>query len=304
MGGDIWVESTAGKGSTFYFNIVLQTAPPGEHEDLHQTSGLLNSRTALIVDDHQTNRRILELKLKFWGMTPTSVTSGHEALELLAGQKFDAILVDLAMPGMDGVTLAREIRVKHQTPLLLLSCTGELLKGDEASLFEHQISKPIKHSVLFNSLLKATGVKAEPSRKPAEQKLDVGLAEKNPLRILMAEDNLINQKVGLLMLSRLGYTANAVPNGKRALEALDKSAYDVILMDIQMPEMNGIEATRIVRETYGEKSPVIIALTAEALEGDEDRILKLGFDAYLAKPLQAQILQKMLEAVVPRESAE
>jgi CheY-like chemotaxis protein len=147
-----------------------------------------------------------------------------------------------------------------------------------------------------------TGLQAGPSRKAVEKTLDRGLAEKNPLRILMAEDNLINQKVGLLMLSRLGYTANAVANGKRALEALDKATYDVILMDIQMPEMNGIEATRIIRETYGEKSPYIIALTAEALEGDEARILKLGFDAYLAKPLQAQNLQKMLEAIVPQET--
>ena len=301
MGGDIWVESVAGKGSTFLFNIVLQDAPQGEIIDMHQTSGLLKSRTALIVDDHATNRRILELKLNFWGMTPTSVTSGQEALDILAERKFDAVLVDLLMPGMDGVTLAGKIRAAYETPLVLLSCTGELLKGDEASLFEHQISKPIKHSVLFNALLKVMGVEGGTARKTTDKKLDRDLAVKNPLRILMAEDNLINQKVGLLMLSRLGYTANAVANGKRALEALDKAAYDVVLMDIQMPEMNGIEATRIIRETYGGASPVIIALTAEALEGDETRILNLGFDAYLAKPLQAQQLQKMLEGIVPHE---
>jgi CheY-like chemotaxis protein len=118
----------------------------------------------------------------------------------------------------------------------------------------------------------------------------------------MAEDNLINQKVGLLMLSRLGYAANAVPNGKRALEALDKATYDIILMDIQMPEMNGIEATRLITETYGHKRPVIVALTAEALEGDETRILGLGFDSYLSKPLQPQKLQQVLEAIVPHDS--
>ena len=303
MGGNIWVESVAGKGSTFYFNIVLQDAPPGEVIDMHHTSGLLNSRSALIVDDHPTNRRILELKLKFWGMTSVSVTSGDETLAVLAERKFDAILVDLLMPGMDGVTLARRIRAEYNTPMLLLSCTGELLRGEEANFFEHQISKPIKHSVLFNSLLKVTGVQAEPSRKGAEKKLDRALAAKNPLRILMAEDNLINQKVGLLMLARLGYTANAVANGKRALEALDKATYDVILMDIQMPEMNGIEATRIIRENHDVRSPFIIALTAEALEGDEQRILKLGFDAYLAKPLQAQNLQKLLETVVRNDDA-
>jgi CheY-like chemotaxis protein len=205
------------------------------------------------------------------------------------------------MPGMDGVTLARKIRLTQQTPLLLLTCTGDLLSGEEASLFEHQISKPIKHSVLFNSLLKVTGNGNEPLRRTCEKKMDAGLAQKNPLRILMAEDNLINQKVGLLMLSRLGYTANAVPNGKRALEALDKAVYDLVLMDIQMPEMNGIEATRLIRETFGEKRPVIVALTAEALEGDEQRFLNAGFDNYLSKPLQPQKLQKILEAIVPHE---
>ena len=267
MGGDIWVESVADKGSTFFFSIVLQDAPEGDIIDMHNAGGLLKSRTALIVDDHPTNRRILELKLKFWGMTPTSASSGKEALELLSKGKFDAILVDLLMPGMDGVTLARKIRAAHTAPLLLLSCTGDLLRGDEALLFEHQISKPIKHSVLFNALLKVMGVEASPMRRNPDKALDRDLGAKHPLRILMAEDNPINQKVGLLMLSRLGYTANAAANGKRALEALDKAAYDVILMDIQMPEMNGIEATRIIRETHGAASPVIIALTARPLRG-------------------------------------
>jgi CheY-like chemotaxis protein len=202
---------------------------------------------------------------------------------------------------MDGVTLARKIRADYRTPLLLLSCTGDLLKGDEANLFEHQISKPVKHTVLFNSLLKVTGVSSQPMRKANDQKLDAELAGKNPLRIMLAEDNPINQKVGLLMLSRLGYTANTVVNGKRVLEALDKSTYDIILMDIQMPEMNGIDATRLIHETYGDKRPVIIALTAEALEGDETRILGLGFDGYLAKPLQAQKLQKVLEGIRPQQ---
>jgi len=302
MGGSIWVDSVPGKGSTFNFNIVLGDAPPHECENSPSTSEILKARSALIVDDHPTNRRILELQLKFWGMDAIAVETGTEALQLLAKKKFDAILVDLLMPEMDGITLSREIRLKHPTPLLLLSSTGENLGEADAGLFAHQISKPIKHSVLFNALLKLTGSQEQPMRKTTEKKLDNHLAEKNPLRILLAEDNAVNQKVGLLMLSRLGYTANAVPNGKRALEALDKAAYDLILMDIQMPEMNGIDATRIIRETFKDKRPIIVALTAEALEGDEERFLSLGFDAYLSKPLQAHKLQKVLEAIKPQET--
>jgi CheY-like chemotaxis protein len=134
--------------------------------------------------------------------------------------------------------------------------------------------------------------------------LDAGLSEKHPLRILLAEDNAINQKVGLLMLSRLGYTAEAVVNGKKAVEALERAKFDVILMDIQMPEMNGIEATSILRATHGETTPVIIALTAEALEGDEKRFLNLGFDFYLSKPLQAELLQQVLRSLQPKQDEE
>jgi PAS domain S-box-containing protein len=299
MGGNIWVTSIQGKGSTFHFNIVLQESAPGEYEDSPSVSGLLKSHTALIVDDHTTNRRILELQLKFWGMAATSVASGPEALVVMENQKFDAVLVDSALPGMDA--LARKIQEKSQTPVLLLSSTNVPVGEESDNPFAYQISKPIKHSVLFNALLKITGVQEKPLRKALDKKLDGELAKKNPLRILLAEDNLVNQKVGLLMLSRLGYTANAVPNGKRALEALDKATYDIVLMDIQMPEMNGIEATQIIRETYNEQRPVVVALTAEALEGDEERFLKLGFDGYLSKPLQAHRLQKILEAIIPHE---
>ena len=303
MGGKIWVESTAGEGSTFNFTIILPEAPASEVVDSPSTSGLLNDRSALIVDDHPTNRRILELQLKFWGMDALAVSSGPEALDVLAKRKFDSILVDLIMPEMDGITLARAVREKHEAPMLLLSSSGESIDEKDVALFNHQIQKPIKHSVLFNALLKITGVQEQPLRKTAEKKLDGSLGERNPLRILLAEDNMVNQKVGLLMLSRMGYTANAVANGKRALEALDKAVYDIVLMDIQMPEMNGIDATRIILDTFGEKRPVVVALTAEALEGDEERFLSLGFDGYLSKPIQAHKLQKVLESVLPQVAA-
>jgi PAS domain S-box-containing protein len=303
MGGNIWVTSVQGKGSTFHFSIVLQDAAPGDFDNSPSVSGLLKSHSALIVDHHATSRRILELQLKFWGMTTTSVTCGEEAVSALASQKFDAVILDANSSGIGSLSLARKIRDDHKTPVLLLSSRNEAVPEEDAHLFAHQILKPIKHSIVFNTLLKVTGVQQQPLRKVLDKKLDAGLAQKNPLRILLAEDNPVNQKVGLLMLSRLGYTANAVANGKRALEALDKATYDIVLMDIQMPEMNGIEATRIIRENYAEQRPVVVALTAEALEGDEERFLKLGFDGYLSKPLQAHRLQKILEAIIPHEVA-
>jgi two-component system sensor histidine kinase/response regulator len=155
----------------------------------------------------------------------------------------------------------------------------------------------------FSVVLKASPLEeAEASGQTSDKKLDGALGEKHPLRILLAEDNDVNQKVGLMMLSRLGYTVDVVENGKQVLEAVNTATYDVILMDIQMPEMNGIEAGRRVREKFGEKCPMIIALTAEALEGDEERFLGLGFNGYLSKPLQARTLQRCLRAIKPLSS--
>jgi PAS domain S-box-containing protein len=299
MGGTLWVESELGLGSTFIFTVVLQPAP----EDSAKSIGvgdLLKGRSVLLVDDNATNRRILDIQLKFWGMDATCASTGAEALKIVGRQNFDVVLIDMQMPEMDGIMLAQKIRSSHSTPLILLSSSTENVSDEERDLFQYQISKPIKHSVLMNALLKVTGVDEGPLRKTSGTKLDSHLGEKHPLRLLLAEDNSVNQKVALMMLGRLGYSAEVVGNGKLALAALEKSTYDVILMDIQMPEMNGIEAARLVHEKMGDQSPVILALTAEALEGDEERFLALGFDSYLSKPLQAHTLEKILKAIQPR----
>jgi PAS domain S-box-containing protein len=300
MGGTMWVESELGVGSTFFFSVVLPASNVPDPE--HQTPGpgFLTSHTVLFVDDNATNRRIMDIQLKIWGMKPTSVTSPAEALEILKTQTFDVGLIDLQMPDIDGVTLAREIRIRTQMPLILLSSSGELITGEDASLFQMQIPKPIKHSNLFNALLRVTGAEPRQSIKVAEKNFDSTLALANPLRILLAEDNAVNQKVGLLMLSRLGYTADLAKNGLQAVAAVNKASYDLILMDIQMPEMNGIEASRLIREKLGDKCPTIIALTAEALEGDKERFIGLGFDGYLSKPLQAANLGQLLKTTKPK----
>lgn len=201
------------------------------------------------------------------------------------------------MPEMDGVTLAREIHKRTQTPLILLSSSGETIAGEDASLFQIQISKPTRHSSLFNALLTVIGPEPGQPVQIVEKKFDNTMATNYPLRILLAEDNFVNQQVGLLMLSRLGYTADLASDGQRALNAVEKSEYDLILMDIQMPTMNGIDAARIIREKLGAKCPAIFALTAEALKDDEQRFLDLGFDGYLSKPLHILTLQDSLKTV-------
>jgi CheY-like chemotaxis protein len=180
---------------------------------------------------------------------------------------------------------------------VLLSSSGEKIVGDDANLFQIQIPKPVRRFALFNGLLKIIGKSPIQPIKPIIKPFNKSVALKHPLRILLAEDNVVNQKVGLLMLSRLGYNAHLAADGLRALNAVEDAQYDLILMDIQMPNMNGIEAARLIREKLGAKCPSICALTAEALEGDKERFLALGFDSYMSKPLHSQTLQEMLTKV-------
>jgi signal transduction histidine kinase/CheY-like chemotaxis protein len=297
MGGTMWAESAPGAGSTFFFSAVLKAAEEPVAGPQPPESGALASRAVLVVDDNQTNRRVLETQLKIWGMVPVCVSGGAEALDVLARQNFDVVLIDFQMPDMDGISLARQIRQRAQTPLLLLSSSGEIVTGEDAGLFQAQIPKPIRHSSLLNALLRISGFEPQPARRDLAKRFDENLAGQHPLRILLAEDNTVNQKVILLMLSRLGYTGELAANGQGALRAIAERSFDLILMDIQMPDMNGIEATRLIREKLGAKCPTVVALTAEALEGDKQRFLGLGFDGYLSKPLQADELQDLLRSV-------
>lgn len=299
MGGTMWVKSKPTAGSTFFFTAVMEASDfPDDAEPLPD-SALLKPCFALIVDDNATNRYILKTQLEAWGMTSESVSSGAEALQRISEQKFDVALLDFQMPEMDGVSLAREISKRTTLPLMLLSSSGEILTGETALLFKCQVPKPIKQSALFNGLLQIVAARPSPSPPASKKQFDSELALKHPLRILLAEDNLVNQIVALKMLSQLGYTADLAVNGLQVLEVLSETQYDLIFMDVHMPEMDGVEATRIIRERFTHQRPVIVALTAAALQGDREKFLGLGFDDYLSKPLKPQVLQDVIRSIRP-----
>jgi signal transduction histidine kinase/DNA-binding response OmpR family regulator len=296
MGGTIWVESEPELGSSFFFSVKMEAAESAVPDHQSPDSSVLSSHRVLVVDDNANNRRILDIQLKMWGMIPTCASCAADALRKLEEQEFDIILTDFQMPEMDGLTFAKEAHRRKPTSLILLLSSGEIIAGEDAKLFHTQLSKPVKHSSMFNALLKIFGTKPEQPAK-IEKSSRGSMAAKDPLRILLAEDNIVNQQVGLLMISQLGYSADLAPDGQLAVNAAEKVRYDLILMDIQMPNMNGIDAARKIRDNLGDSCPLIFALTAEALEGDKQRFLGLGFDGYLSKPLQSRTLEETLKKV-------
>jgi len=314
MGGTMWVESTPGQGSTFHFTVQAVAAPNQAHVWLHGAQPRLVGKRLLIVDDNSTNRRVLTLQAQSWGMRARAVSSGAEALEVIrAGDPFDLAILDMQMPDMDGVQLAVQMR-KHRSrlslPLVMLTSMGRVEVGDdvETADFSSFLMKPIKQSQLHNVLVNvidqqgtaAAAVTADPARPIT---LDPTLGERHPLRVLLAEDNAVNQKLALRLLEKLGYRADLAANGIEALQAVERQPYDLIFMDVQMPEMDGIEATRNIcnRWARGER-PHLVAMTAEAMVGDREKCLDAGMDDYIAKPIKVHELIEVLTRVVPVHS--
>ncbi|HSD57525.1 MAG TPA: PAS domain S-box protein, partial [Methanotrichaceae archaeon] len=290
MGGKIWVESEAGKGSTFFFTIKTKAVPGKPKAIPTSIQPKLEGKHVLIVDDNKTNRLILGKQLHSWGILPVVEPSSQDALALIkGGAPFDVAILDMMMPEMDGVALAKEIRkYKKDMPLILLSSASQRGKLE---LFEAVLNKPIKPAQLYKVLSDTLAV--QQSREEAE--IPVVEADHSPLRILLAEDNVSNQKVTLQMLKKLGYRADAVANGAEAIQALERQHYDLILMDIKMPGLGGIEATRMIRERWPDNGLKIVAITAYALYGDKEKCLAAGMDDYIGKPVQKEDLAKMLE---------
>ncbi|MBE9076361.1 PAS domain S-box protein [Romeria aff. gracilis LEGE 07310] len=311
MGGRMWVESELGKGSTFFCTIQVEPAVgllEARHPDNHSW---LAGKRVLIVDDSATNRKILTLQTHAWEMIPYAVASGAEALEWLRkAERFDLAILDMQMPEMDGVTLATQIRRLpscQMLPLMILSSMG---RPDQTLLqkanvdFAAFLSKPIKQSQLYNVLtaaLKGQPVQLKPAPISASvYATDEPLAQQLPLRILLAEDHLVNQKLALLFLEKLGYRADLAANGREVLAALHHQPYDVILMDVQMPEMDGLEAgRRICQEWPSEHRPRLIAMTANALQGAREECLAAGMADYISKPIKLESLKLALQQCQP-----
>lgn len=304
MGGKIWVKSQVGVGSTFCFTILATTAPTTARLTSPGKQPGLSGKRLLIVDDNATNRLILEQYTQKWGMLPVQTDSGPNALKLLEnGERFDLAILDMHMPEMDGITLASLIQQKYPPdvlPLIMLTSLGYKQEDADKVTFAAYLTKPIKPAQLQSVLEAIVQKQAKPVKKTATlARLDESLGREHPLRILLVEDNPVNQKVATNLLKRLGYLTDVSSNGLEALEALERQEYDVILMDVQMPEMDGVTAAAHIRQRYPQRAPRIIAMTADALEGDRERYLEAGMDDYISKPVRVEELIQALQKCQP-----
>ena len=304
MGGTMRVKSEEGKGSTFAFTIVAPSAPTTPRSFHRAEQPTLAGKRLLIVDDNETNRRIFVLQSQSWGMVPVAVSSGPEALALLRqGRVFDLAILDMQMPGIDGATLAIELRRLHAAqnlPLIMitsLTSSSRQLREQYGDLdLAAFLAKPIKPSQLYDVFMATLGgEKVEVNSVVARPKLDGGMAKKLPLRILLAEDNVVNQKVALKILDRFGYRADVAGNGVEVIEALRRKRYDLILMDVQMPEMDGIEATRAICSEWPMGRPCIVAMTANAAKEDREKCLAAGMDGFISKPVRVEELRAVIQ---------
>jgi signal transduction histidine kinase/CheY-like chemotaxis protein/HPt (histidine-containing phosphotransfer) domain-containing protein len=305
MGGELGVTSRKGAGSRFHVRLpvrVLAADPPRLADPNHQTR-------ALIVDDNATNRLLLEELLSSWGIRTESASGGRAALKLLAeasSDPFSLVITDMHMPEMDGLTLAKEIKTKHAAlPLVMLTSLSEsALSGASRDLFTSVLNKPVRSLDLESSIARALG-DSPLGFVRSEQYLRTPSVAPSPgnRRLLVAEDNPINQEVIVEMLRELGYQADVVENGRLALEALRNKPYPLVLMDCQMPELDGYQAAREIRklEAGGARLP-IIAVTAHALVGERERAFAAGMDDYITKPLEQRALRDALDRWWPRES--
>ena len=298
LGGHIDVTSELGQGATFSFNIICgvgeTTAPQYATINLNGCEG----KKILVVDDNQTNMKIIEKQLIQWKLSPVLARSGKEALDILsADNDFHLLISDMQMPEMDGVEFSTRVKKIHpDLPIILLSSNGDESRKKYDNLFDAILTKPVKQDAFLQVVHNA--LKQEKAEKsidiPVKKTLPEDFASRYPFKILVAEDILINQKLILRVLNKLGYTPDLANNGKEVLEKLDAQFYNLIFMDIQMPEMDGLEATRLIRQNY-DRQPLIVAMTANAMVEDRDACINAGMDDYISKPIDLTELVALME---------
>ncbi|HLE91849.1 MAG TPA: response regulator, partial [Anaerolineales bacterium] len=306
MGGEMHAESAGvGKGSKFVFTIQAEPAKIAERKtarDVKDIQPALQDKRVLIVDDNATNRRILKLQTEKWGMTSRETEHPRQALQWIqGGERFDLIITDMHMPELDGLMLTGEIRKlqdEKALPIILLTSLGRRELGAEELNFSAYLTKPLKPSALYDAL---AGIFARslvtPKPEPFKATMDAEMAKRHPLRVLLAEDNQVNQKLALRILEQMGYRADIASNGIEAVESIERQTYDVILMDVQMPEMDGLDATRNIRKLTHVTQPHIIAMTANAMEGDREMCIAAGMNDYVSKPIRVnELVEALLKA--------
>lgn len=306
MGGQVWVESELGQGSRFYFNAHFERCSEPQSDSPSRVA--LRGTRALVVDDNATNLRIVEEMLRQWQLLPSVCTNASQAMKMLReaferGRPFELLLTDRNMPGGDGLSLVEKVRGDERladTRVILLTSVDrpeDNVRCDRLGV-AHRLSKPVKQSELFDAIVATLEVAPPPVKTPADG--ENYFRPSRPLNILLAEDSLVNQRLATALLERYGHRVHPVANGAEALAALDRGSFDLVLMDVQMPQIDGLEATRRIRErekVRGGHVP-IIAMTAHALKGDRERCLEAGMDEYVSKPVRERTLWAAVRAVL------
>jgi two-component system, sensor histidine kinase and response regulator len=309
MGGKLWLESEPGQGSSFYFTATFQLARALPEKSIPEGDAGLLGVPVLVVDDNPTNRRILEMTLKQWGMKPTLVSNGWAALAELRRSKEEnettpLLLLDAQMPQLDGFATAAKIKQDPELPtpaIMMLTSGGQRGDADRCRQLgiAAYLSKPVRQWELHEAILRVLGLRPQLTEASSLVTRHSLKETSKRLRILLAEDNPVNSELALRIFSKRGHSVVVAVNGLRALEALEKQDFDLILMDVQMPEMDGFEATAAIRKNEaitGTHTP-IIAMTAHAMKGDRERCLGAGMDAYISKPVQPEELINMAESL-------